>query len=263
MTDARSADPRSVDLRAIAARAIACLDLTNLDEDCNEIAVRELCDRARTPAGPVAAVCVWPAFVAQARFALSGSGVRVATVINFPSGDEDLIAVREDVRAALVDGADELDLVVPWQALRDGRPEAIAATVLEVREIAQARPLKAILETGALRDPALIRRAADEALAGGADILKTSTGKVATGATPEAATILLEAIVAAGGRAGLKVSGGVRTTADAALYLGLADRIMGEGWATPARFRIGASGLLTDLLATLGGGTPPVVEEGY
>lgn len=251
------------DFRPVAARAIACMDLTNLDEDCNEIAVRDLCDRARTPFGPVAAVCVWPAFVAQARFALGGSGVKVATVVNFPSGDEDLIVVREDVRSALVDGADELDLVVPWRALRDGRPELIAATVLEVHDIALGRPVKAILETGALQDPALIRRDADEALAGGAEFLKTSTGKVAVGATPEAVTILLEAIASAGGRAGLKVSGGIRTTADAAGYLALADKIMGPGWATPTRFRIGASSLLGDLLATLGAGEAPVADEGY
>lgn len=249
--------------RRAAARALACLDLTNLDEDCNEIAVRDLCDRARTPAGPVAAVCVWPAFVAQARFALAGSGIRVATVVNFPTGEEDLISVREDVRAALVDGADELDLVVPWAALRDGHAEAVAATVREVHDIALGRPIKAILETGALSDPALIRAAAAQALAGGAEFLKTSTGKTATGATPEAAAILLEAITAAGGRAGLKVSGGIRTVADAATYLRLCDRIMGPDWATPDRFRIGASGLLTDLLATLGAGEAAAGEETY
>ncbi len=250
------------DLSAAALRAIACLDLTDLNEDANEFSVRDLCNRAVTPFGPVAAVCIWPAFVAQARRALAGTGVRIATVVNFPSGDEDLIMVREDVRAALVEGADEIDLVVPWHALRDGHPEAVAATVLEVHDIALGRPIKAILETGALADPGLIRAAADQALAGGAEFLKTSTGKVPAGATPEAAAILLDALATAG-RGGLKVSGGVHTTADAAAYLALADRAMGEGWATPDRFRIGASSLLTDLLATLGGGEGPVADEGY
>lgn len=244
----------TADLRAMAARALACLDLTNLDEDCDEAAIADLCDRARTPHGPVAAVCVWPDFVAQAHEALAGSAVRVASVVNFPSGDDDLISVREEVRAVVFDGADELDLVVPWRALLAGRPEDVAATVLEVREVSGGRPIKAILETGELRDPAAIRRAADEALAGGADFLKTSTGKVPVNATPEAAAILLDAIRDAGSRAGLKVAGGVRTTADAARYLALCDQAMGPDWATAARFRIGASGLLTALLATLDGG---------
>jgi deoxyribose-phosphate aldolase len=251
------------DLRAAAARALACLDLTNLDDDCDTAAIDALCARARTPHGPVAAVCVWPAFVARSRALLAGSGIRVATVVNFPGGDEDVIAVRNMVRQAMIDGADEIDMVVPWRALRAGEQGAVAATVYEVKDAAGRRKLKAILETGELRDPALIRRAADEALAGGADFLKTSTGKVAVNATPEAAEILLEAIRDSGRDVGLKPAGGVRTTADAALYLDLCDRMMGEGWATPARFRIGASSLLTALLATLGGADAPAGQGGY
>jgi deoxyribose-phosphate aldolase len=244
------------DLYAAAARALACLDLTNLDEDCDLAAVEDLCARARTPHGPIAAVCVWPEFVARARRDLARSGIRVAAVVNFPSGDGDLIEIREEVRSVVVDGADEIDLVVPWRALRAGRPQEIAATVLEVREVSGRALVKAILETGELADPTLIRRAAREALAGGADFLKTSTGKVPVNATPEAAAVLLEILASADRAAGLKVAGGVRTTADAAAYLGLCDQVMGAAWATPNRFRIGASSLLADLLATLDGGSP-------
>ena len=133
----------------------------------------------------------------------------------------------------------------------------------EIREICGPATLKAILETGELADPALIRQAADAALAGGADFLKTSTGKVPVNATPEAAEILLRAILASGRDVGLKPAGGVRTTADAATYLALCDRLMGEGWATPARFRIGASGVLAALLATLDGAEAPAAGKGY
>ena len=251
------------DLRAAAARALACLDLTNLDDACDDAAIDALCARARTPHGPVAAVCVWPDFVARSCAALAGSGIRVATVVNFPSGDDELSSVRAEVRAVLADGADEIDLVVPWRALLAGRPDDVAAAVLAVREVSGGRPLKAILETGELGDPALIRRAADEALAGGADFLKTSTGKVPVNATPEAAEILLHAIRDSGRAVGLKAAGGVRTTADAAVYLDLCDRIMGAGWATPARFRIGASGVLTALVATLDGAEAPAGQGGY
>ena len=104
----------------------------------------------------------------------------------------------------MIDGADEIDMVVPWRALLAGRPEAVAATVYEVKDAAGRRRLKAILETGELKDPALIRRAADQALAGGADFLKTSTGKVPVNATPEAAEILLQAIRDSGRDVGLK-----------------------------------------------------------
>lgn len=251
------------DLRSAAARALACLDLTDLDEACDAAAVDALCRRARTPHGPVAAVCVWPRFVARCRAALVGSGIRVATVVNFPSGDEDVIAVRNMSRQAMIDGADEIDMVVPWRALVAGRPEAVAATVYEVRDAAGRRKLKAILETGELKDPGLIRQAADQAIAGGADFLKTSTGKVAVNATPEAAEILLAAIRDSGRTVGLKPAGGVRTTADAAGYLELCDRMMGAGWATPSRFRIGASGLLTALLATLDGAGEPSGQGSY
>ena len=251
------------DPRDIAARALACLDLTNLDDRCEPADVTELCRRARTPHGAVAAVCLWPRFVAQARNELAGSGVRIATVVNFPRGEDDLPEVRALTRRALADGADEIDLVVPWRELAAGRPEAVAPTVLEIKDICGAQPLKAILETGELKDPALIRRAADEALAGGADFLKTSTGKVAVNATPEAAAILLQAILDSGRDAGLKPAGGVRTTADAGVYLELCDRIMGPGWATPAHFRIGASGVLAALIATLDGAEAPAEARGY
>lgn len=252
-----------MDAETAARRALACLDLTNLDDGCDANAVADLCRRARTPHGSVAAVCVWPAFVTQCRKELAGSGVRVATVVNFPSGEEPRKYPMADTHKALDDGADEIDLVVPWRRLAAGHPKAVVETVREIKDVCGTAPLKAILETGQLEAPTLIRRAAEAALAGGADFLKTSTGKVPVNATPEAAEILLAAIRAGGRDVGLKPSGGVKTTADAAVYLELCDRMMGEGWATPAHFRIGASGVLTALLATLGGGAAPATTNGY
>jgi deoxyribose-phosphate aldolase len=241
------------DLRDIARRAIACLDLTNLDADCDTEAIARLCQRAATPAGPVAAVCVWPAFVTQARIALEGSGARVATVVNFPSGEEPIATVIAATARALAEGAEEIDLVVPWRALAAGGRDAVRDRVRAVKAVCGPAPLKAILETGSLGEPALIRAAAEEALDGGADFLKTSTGKVPVNATPEAAEILLATIRGRGAAAGFKASGGVRTTAEAAVYLDLCDAMMGPDWATPARFRFGASSLLDALLATLDG----------
>jgi deoxyribose-phosphate aldolase len=243
----------ATDLGNVARRALVCLDLTNLDDACDAAAIADLCRRAQTPHGSVAAVCVWPRFVAQSKAALAHTGVRVATVVNFPRGEDALDAVAAETRAALSDGADEIDLVVPSRRLIAGDAEAVATAVRAIKEVCGEATLKAILETGELKDAALIGLAAEAALDGGADFLKTSTGKVAVNATPQAAEILLHAIARRGGTCGFKPAGGVRTVADAAVYLGLCDGILGAGWAGPKRFRIGASGLLDALLATLEG----------
>ena len=238
--------------RDTALRALACLDLTDLSDDCRPAAVDALLRRAVTPWGPVAAICIWPNFIADARRMRPDPRVKIATVINFPRGGTDVERAVEDTREALGDGAEEIDLVVPWRALATGDSAPLSEMVAAVAGEVEGRGrLKAILETGELADPALIRRAADLAIAAGANFLKTSTGKTAVSATPEAAKILLEAISASGKPVGFKASGGIRTLADAALYLGLADEIMGLGWASPDTFRIGASGLLDALTAVL------------
>jgi deoxyribose-phosphate aldolase len=155
-------------------------------------------------------------------------------------------------------------LVLPWRALQAGDDRAAAAVLAAVRRACEGLRLKVILETGELADDAVIRRAAALALAEGADFLKTSTGKTPTGATPAAARALLETIAATPGSvAGFKVSGGVRTVADAALYMGLVRDVLGPAALTRQRFRIGASGLLTDIEAVLGGGRATAPASSY
>lgn len=238
----------------IAHRALLCLDLTDLTETCSDHGIDELSAKAVNPLGPVAAVCVWPQFVSRARQALKGSTVRIATVVNFPAGGENVDHVIEDVHEALGDGAHEIDLVLPYRALLRGDIDAASNMVIGVRDVVdQGRLLKVILETGELADAALIATASRIAIEAGADFVKTSTGKSPVSATPQAAEIMLEAIRESDRAAGLKVSGGIRTLADAALYLGLADRIMGAGWATPQTFRIGASSVYDALVAGIAG----------
>ncbi len=232
--------------KVVAERALPLLDLTDLGDACTETAIDGLCRDAR--AGGVAAICVWPRFVAQGARALAGTGIRIATVINFPEGGEDSARAAEDATEACRDGAGEIDLVLPYRAFLRGE-EGIARDVVEaVREACPDALLKVILETGELRAPESIRAAADLALAAGADFLKTSTGKSPVSATPEAARILLDAVRASGRPAGVKISGGLRTVADAGAYLALADRAMGHAWARPATFRLGASSLFGALM---------------
>ncbi len=237
-----------------AQRALRSLDLTDLTETCTDQAIDALCKKALDPRGPVAAVCVWPQFVKRAQEGLKGSSVRIATVVNFPAGGEDVGRVTDDVQEALSDGANEIDLVLPYEAVRRGDLATATEMVEAVREmIDQNRLLKVILETGELKDAALIETASRIAIDAGADFIKTSTGKTPVSATPEAAEIMLNAIKASGKPVGLKPSGGIRTVADAKVYLDLADRILGQGWATPRTFRIGASSVYDALIAAIEG----------
>jgi deoxyribose-phosphate aldolase len=233
----------------VARRSIPLLDLTDLGAETTEAAADVLCERA-TAAG-VAAVCVWPPFAARCRQRLDGTGVRVATVVNFPAGTDEADAVGADTGAAVARGADEVDVVLPYRAWLAGDAERAAAVLAAARRETGERVLKVIIETGELPDPSAIDRAAMFAIEHGADFVKTSTGKTPVSATPEAAEIVLEAIAVSGRPVGFKASGGIRTVADARSYLDLADRLMDPEWATPATFRFGASSLLDALEAAL------------
>jgi deoxyribose-phosphate aldolase len=246
--------------------ALGCLDLTSLKDDDTPESIAALARRAATPHGPPAALCVYPRFVGIARRALDAQGlgqVRVATVVDFPRGDGTPQQVAHETAAAIASGADEIDVVFPWRALRDGDPRAGAETLARCREAAGRAPLKVILETGELREAHWIRAASETAIAAGADFLKTSTGKVAVNATPEAATVMLEAIVAHGARVGLKVAGGVATLADVRRDLALAAAAYGAARLAPDTLRFGASSLLPVLLAALDGRPAQAAERGY
>jgi len=231
---------------AAARRILPLLDLTSLrgDETPEEIAALA----RRALAAGCAAVCVYPRLLPAAAAVTAGTPVRLAAVVNFPDGDDDLARVREETREAVALGADEIDAVAPLEAACEGDVELVGDLVRTCREAAGSGVLlKIILETGLLAAPATITAAARAAVMAGADFLKTSTGMREPGATLEAASLLLAVVQEAGGRVGLKVSGGIRTLAQAVPYLALVDAVMGPGWATPAHLRFGASRLLDDL----------------
>ena len=253
------------DRRQRARRAIGLIDLTDLSDDHAPDGIDELCRRAREHG--TAAVCVWPEYVARCAQLLAGSGVRVATVVNFPTGDDAVDDVVAATQVALADGADDIDLVLPYRAFLDGdaeRPSTMVAAIAALIE--RPKLLKVILESGAYPGADSVAAAAHLAIANGADFVKTSTGKIAEGASLEAARAMLDEITIAaeaGQTVGLKPSGGIRSFDDAMAYLDLADGVMGEGWATPATFRYGASGVLDALLAELDGTAPPAPTASY
>lgn len=243
-----------MDDKQTAIKAISLLDLTNLNDDCDEAAIKDLCARAQTPFGNVAAICIWPRFVAMAKKELEGTGIKVATVINFPEGGDDVKAAAKDASKAIADGADEIDLVVPYKAFTDGRKGYFETMIVRVKEtMPQGSTLKTILETGELKSSELITAASRLAIEAGADFIKTSTGKVPVNATPEAAELMLDAILQSGKPVGFKAAGGVKTLEDAATYLTIAEKYMGADWAKPETFRFGASGVLDALLAAVEG----------
>jgi deoxyribose-phosphate aldolase len=247
-----------IDWSQVARTALACLDLTDLADDSSEASVDALCAKARGDVaglGPVAAVCVWPRWVAHARNQLP-KHIAVAAVVNFPSGDEPVDAVLRQVEALRQSGAQEVDVVFPYHHLMVGGPDELAycAHLLQqVRQASQGLLLKVILESGELA-PERLPQACDLALQAGADFLKTSTGKTPHGASLEACSILLQAICEhpRRDRLGLKPSGGLRTVADVQPYIQLVQDMLGPDAAVPSRFRIGASGLWNDIARVLG-----------
>jgi deoxyribose-phosphate aldolase len=227
---------------------ITLLDLTSLNDDDDEKRIIALCERATTPRGHVAAVCVYGPLGPIAVRELRSTPIRVATVATFPAGDDDPAAAADEVAAQVADGVDEVDVVAPWRAHLAGDTHAVGRLVAACVDAAGGKTLKVILETGSHPDAATTRAMADAALAAGASFLKTSTGKHGPGATPEAFAVLLDAVKAAG-HGGVKASGGVRTADQADAYVAQAAAALGDAWVSPETVRLGASSLLDDLLA--------------
>jgi deoxyribose-phosphate aldolase len=239
--------------------AIRMMDLTTLEGKDTPGKVRQMCRKAISPLdsdgsiGPCAAVCVYPNLVATAKSALAGSGVKVASVATaFPSGQSPLDVKLADVRRAVELGADEIDMVIDRGAFLAGDYAKVLDEVVAVKAACGAAHLKVILETGELVTLDNVRRASWIAMLGGADFIKTSTGKVSPASTLPVALVMLEAVREfaefGGATIGVKVAGGIRTTKDAIGYLVLVNETAGPEWLDPTRFRIGASGLLNDLL---------------
>ena len=239
--------------------AIRMVDLTTLEGADTPGKARATCAKALRPdpgdpaVPPVAAVCVYPDLVGVCRAELAGSGVAVASVATaFPSGRASLAVKLADVADAVAAGADEVDMVIDRGAFLAGRYGQVFEEVQQVRAACGSARLKVILETGELATLDNVSRASWLAMLAGADFIKTSTGKVTPAATPPVTLVMLAAVrdyaQVTGRRVGVKVAGGVRTAKEAIRYLVLVRETAGQDWLTPELFRIGASGLLNDLL---------------
>lgn len=258
------------DLNAVAQSALSLMDLTSLNENDTDEVITALCRQANTEFGSPAAVCVYPRFVPIARKTLQKLGlsqVKIATVTNFPHGNDDIEIALAETNAAIAYGADEVDVVFPYRTLMNGDEKCGFALVSACKKACaeQGVLLKVIIESGELKTAELIRKASEISIQAGADFIKTSTGKVPVNATLESAEIMLQTIADLGvqDKVGFKAAGGVRTAQDAQQYLQLTARILGEAWINADHFRFGASGLLNDLLGTLGGKSQSNSPSGY
>jgi deoxyribose-phosphate aldolase len=244
-----------------ASVSLHSLDLTSLNDDDTPEKIEMLTKKAdQGKLGHVAATCVYPKFLRQVFNATAKKDINRATVINFPSGKGDPAETYMEAKTAIYNGANEIDIVLDYDSFLKGDTDTAAALLRAARKACgKDAKLKVILESAAFDDYHDLYAAARLALDCGADFLKTSTGKSAKGgASLEAVATLLDAIVDSGHKAGLKVSGGVKTVADCAQYIALAKGMMGESFIAADTFRFGASGVLTDILRTRGALPPPV-----
>ena len=248
-------------------KALTCIDLTTLAGDDTPERVRRLCAKARRPlsddllaalgledASPtVAAVCVYPTMVPPAVRALEGSGIPVASVATgFPAGLMPLRLRLEEIRWAAGEGAAEIDIVITRAHVLGRDWTALYDEIAAMREVCGRAHLKTILGTGDLKTLRNVYAASLVAMQAGADFIKTSTGKEDVNATLPVSLVMARALRdyrerAGGVDVGFKPAGGLRAAKDALAWLILMREELGLPWMQPELFRIGASGLLTDI----------------
>ena len=246
--------------------AIRCIDLTTLSGDDTAERVRRLCAKARRPLAPhiveglgigelgltTGAVCVYPTMVPHAVRALRGSRIPVASVATgFPAGLMPLPLRLEEIRYAVSEGADEIDIVITREHVLNGNWTALYDEIAAMREACGAAHLKTILATGDLKTLRNVYSASMVAMQAGADFIKTSTGKEGVNATLPVGLVMVRALrdygQATGYRIGFKPAGGMRTAKDALSWQFLMKEEMGNDWLSPDLFRLGASSMLADI----------------
>lgn len=220
---------------------LSVLDVTLLDENATKEDIQTLCEKVKD--SKVASVCVRPEWVKTVKDLLGETDIKICTVLNYPHGEDSNDEVADAGRMAVANGAEELDVVVPYDVLPYDDGFSIKTMISDLVEACPKTTIKAIIETGALKTRADIVKAAGSAASGGADFIKTSTGATQVGATPEAVEAILEFMNIYPGKIGIKISGGVSDPETAEGYWEQAEKIMGAHWCHKKRFRLGSSSL--------------------
>ena len=230
--------------------ALNCIDLTTLEGNDNTNKIEVLCNNALR--FKTAAVCVYPVFVKQAKQLLQNTGIKVASVAGaFPAGQSPIEIKVAEVEYAVAQGADEIDMVISRGLFLEKKYETVFHEIVAIKKACRDAHLKVILETGELIEPDLIYKASFLAMHAGADFIKTSTGKIAINATPEAFLVMLDAIFKFNNetnrKIGIKPAGGITDVNTTLLYFKLLEKSLNIKWLSNEYFRIGASRLAAHL----------------
>jgi deoxyribose-phosphate aldolase len=250
--------------KEILKEIYSCLDLTTLK--CTDNAesvlaftekVNEL-DETHPDLKNVAAICVYPNFAGIVSQSLEVEGVEIACVSGgFPSSQTFPEVKIAETALALKEGATEIDIVMSVGKFLSGDYEGVCDEIQELKDLCGDKSLKVILETGALKSAENIKKASILSMYSGADFIKTSTGKEAPGATPEAAFVMCKAIkeyyAKSGRKVGFKAAGGITSIEDALLYYNIVEDVLGKEWLNSKLFRIGTSRLASTLLSEIAG----------
>jgi len=246
----------------ILKNILNCIDLTTLEGNDTQQKAHDLAVKASSfnkinvDFPNVAAVCVYPSLIRIVKQSLQGSDLKAASVAGaFPAGQSSLAVKIAEVKYAIAEGADEIDMVISRGKLMEGLYQEVYDEIAAIKNVCGNIHLKVILETGELPSVQLIRTASALAMNAGADFIKTSTGKIAVGATESAVLIMLDTIqefhAKTGKAVGIKPSGGIRTTDQALSYYLLTEDVLGPQWLNNRYFRIGASSLADNLVTEL------------
>jgi deoxyribose-phosphate aldolase len=240
----------------------SCLDLTSLNTEDTKESIWQLVEKVNDFDGSqsdidnVAAICVYPNFVQPVKDALTADVKIVSVAGGFPSAQTFIEIKIAEVSLAVADGADEIDIVFNCGAFFADEIEELCEEIQEIKEVCRTVSLKVILETGLLKTAVNIKKAAILSMYSGTDFIKTSTGKVYPGVTPEAVYVMCETIKEYNQlnnrKIGIKISGGIRTVEDALQYYTIVKEVLGKEWLSPEYFRIGASSLAAHILQSVG-----------
>lgn len=236
-----------------------CIDLTTLEGADTKEKVNALCEKGLSYCQKgkdipnVAAICIYPPFAGQVSEKLKNSGIKTACVAGaFPSGQSPLFVKLIEVKYAVDEGAEEIDMVISRGTFLEGNYQTIFDEIAAVKQFCGNAHLKVILETGELKTLTNVRIASDIAIAAGADFIKTSTGKINPAATEEAFYVMLQAIKShfeiTGKMIGIKPAGGISEPHQALNYFMLVNEVLGEKWLNNKYFRMGASRLADKIL---------------
>lgn len=250
------------ELQQVYRNILSMVDLTTLEGSDTTPKVSALCKKAYEieDAGlhipKVAAVCVYPTFVRQCKRELQGKEIHVASVAGaFPSGQSPLFVKLEEIKYAVDEGADEIDMVISRGTFLEGDYQVVFYEIASIKKACGASHLKVILETGELITPENIRKASEIAINAGGDFIKTSTGKIQPAATELAAVIMCETIKEyyekTGKHIGFKPAGGIVDAATAVRYYNIVSSVLGKEWLNKNLFRFGASRLVDNLLSVI------------